>query len=111
MTDTPIKKSFFFIPFLAIIIAISLLIGCGGSEMKDFSLDTIEVQTEARLKILADTSIILPRIAQYASVRQQLDSLIYYAEWVKNYKEDISLLYAQMGYDLATEENLAVYQM
>lgn len=102
MTRTPTKNAL----LLMLSITICLWVGCGSSEMKDFSLDTIEAQSEARLKFLADTSLTLPQIKQYTSTRQQLDSLLYYAEWVKNYKEDISLLYAQMGYDLATEENL-----
>ena len=101
MTLPPIKYFLLLLP-----IAMLLLLGCGSSEMKDFSLDTIEAQPEVRLKILADTSITLAQIAQYTSIQQQLDSLLYYAEWIKNYEEEVALLYAQMGYDLATEENL-----
>jgi len=102
MIRTPIKSSL----LLLLPIAVLLLLGCGSSEMKDFSLDTIEAQPEARLKILADTSITLRKIAQYSSTRQQLDSLIYYANWLKNYEENTALFYALMAYDLATEENL-----
>lgn len=102
MTRTPAKNAL----LLVLSITICLWIGCGSSEMKDFSLDTIEAQSEARLKVIADTSLTLAQIKQYTSTKKQLDTLLYYAEWVKDYKEDVSLLYAQMGYDLATEENL-----
>lgn len=92
---------------LLLLITMCLWVGCRSSEMKDFSLDTIEAQSEARLKFLVDTSVTLPEITQYTSVRQQLDSLIYYAEWIKHYEEDIAFFYAQKAYDIATEKNLS----
>ncbi|GJM35718.1 MAG: hypothetical protein DHS20C18_47190 [Saprospiraceae bacterium] len=73
--------------------------------MSDFNPDRIEPKSEGALKVYADTSQMLARIAGFSGPRQQVDSLIYYAEWLKNYQEDIALYYAQKAYDLATEKN------
>ncbi|MEO1261079.1 MAG: histidine kinase [Bacteroidota bacterium] len=73
--------------------------------MSNFNPDLIGDQPTVLLKTYADTSLTLPRIAAYANDHKKLDTLIYYAEWLKNYEENIALSYAQKAYDLATEKN------
>ena len=91
--------------FIGSIFFMVLFYGCSDYELKNFNPDRIESQPEHLLKIYADTSLTLPRINGINNTRQQLDTLIYYAEWLKNYNKNIALFYAQKAYDIATEKN------
>jgi two-component sensor histidine kinase len=90
--------------FTALLGLLVLFHSCTRFDLDDYIFDDLPAKTEAQLKSMADTSIMLPRIAAL-SKRQQVDTLIYYAEWLKNYDDDIALSYAEQAYDLATEKN------
>lgn len=77
---------------------------CNHFDSHSFHPERIEAQPEHLLREYADTSRTLPRLAAMPA-RQQVDSFLYFAEWLKNYDEDISLVYAQQAYDIATEKN------
>lgn len=77
---------------------------CNRFDGNDFQPERVGSQPERLLREYADTSRALPRIAALPA-RQQVDSFLYFAEWLKNYNEDISLFYAQQAYDIATEKN------
>lgn len=81
-----------------------LLYSCSRFDLDDYIFDDLPAKTETQLQSLADTSLTLPHIAEL-SKRQQVDTFIYYAEWLENYDEDMALWYAQQAYDLATEKN------
>ena len=104
------KESDFIIPlrfraWLAITILASLLgQSCNHFDSSSFNPNQLEARPESRLRQYADTSRTLPRIAAL-SAKQQVDSFLYYAEWLKNFDENSSLYYAQQAYDLATEKN------
>ena len=77
---------------------------CNHFDSSSFNPNQLEARPESRLRQYADTSRTLPRIAAL-SAKQQVDSFLYFAEWLKNYDENSSLFYAQQAYDLATEKN------
>ncbi len=77
---------------------------CSRFDLEDYQLGELAPRSESALQFMADTSQTLPILATF-SKKKQVDSLIYYAEWIKNYNEDIALFYAQQAYDMATEKN------
>lgn len=91
--------------WLGIMILAPLLFqSCNNLDGSHFHPEQAGTQPEHLLRAYADTSRTLPRIAALAA-RQQVDSFLYFAEWLKNYDEDISLFYAQQAYDIATDKN------
>jgi two-component sensor histidine kinase len=90
--------------FIALVSLLVLFHSCSRFDLDDYIFDDLPTKTEAQLQSMADTSWTLPRIAEL-SKRRQVDTLIFYAEWLKDYNEDMALWYAQKAYDLATEKN------
>jgi tetratricopeptide (TPR) repeat protein len=93
--------------FIALVSLLVLFHSCSRFDLDDYIFDDLPAKTEAQLQSMADTILTLPRIAEL-SKRQQVDTFIYYAEWLGNYDEDMALWYAQQAYDLATEENWGI---
>ncbi|WP_367392402.1 histidine kinase [Lewinella sp. LCG006] len=91
-------------PFLGILLLL-LLYSCGQYRGGDFEPQRLRQLTEKELKAYADTSTVLHRIMAMESPSQQVDSLLHFAEWVKNYDEEATLFYAQLAYDISTENN------
>lgn len=87
------------------ILLLLLLYGCGQYRGGDFEPQRLRQLTEKELKAYADTSRVLHRIKAMESPSQQVDSLLHFAEWVKNYDEEATLRYAQLAYDISTENN------
>lgn len=95
--------------FLGIaLVATLLLIGCTNFRVDDYDLEAIMARPDRELETMADTTRTLARLAALSNPRKRVDSLIYYAEWLKNYDENTSLFYAQRAYNLATEKNWTV---
>jgi len=82
-----------------------LLYGCGQYRGGDFEPQQVKELSERELVAYADTNKVFSRIEALTNPRQQVDSLLYFAEWIKNYDEDITLIYAQRAYDISTENN------
>ena len=82
-----------------------VLFGCKYSKYKDFNPDVVEPVHEARLKDYADISLTMPRLEALKNDSQRLDSLIYLAEWLKNYDGRAARFYAERAYQLSTERN------
>lgn len=78
---------------------------CNHNRYRDFNPEEIVNVPEAQLKTYADTAATLQRLESYRSDRKKVDSLLYFAEALRNYKENISQIYAQMAFDLSTERN------
>ena len=87
------------------ILLLLLLYSCGQYRGSDFEPQLLRQLTEEELKVYADTSLMLDRIKVMESPSQQVDSLLHFAEWVKNYDEEATLRYAQLAYDISTENN------
>ena len=85
-------------------ILVILFQSCSSSNLDDFNPDRMVPPSEARLEFYADTTQLNPILASF-STKKRLDSLLYYAEWLKNNDKDIALFYAQRAYDLATDQN------
>lgn len=89
-------------------IAILLLLylqSCSQHRYEDFSPEEIVNVPATRLEGYVDTASTLARIEGYSNERKKVDSLLYFAEALRNYDEDVAQLYAQMAYDIATEKN------
>ncbi len=85
-----------------------LLLAFGSCNYVDYSAfnpETVERISEKRMKRYANTDSTVERLNAIKSDRKRLDSLILYAEWLKNYDEDAALLYAKMAYDLSTDRH------
>ncbi|MGH1437136.1 MAG: histidine kinase [Lewinella sp.] len=82
-----------------------LLYSCGQYRGSDFEPQLLRQLTAEELVAYADTSKVLTRVKAMKTPSQQVDSLLHFAEWVKNYDEDATLRYAQLAYDISTENN------
>lgn len=82
-----------------------LLFACTDNRYRDFVPEELGPLSEERLAFYADTARVMPHIRSLRTDRQCLDSLIYFAEWLKNYDEESSYLYAEAAYNLATDRN------
>lgn len=82
-----------------------LLAGCGQYQGSDFEPNKLPSLPEQKLAHYADTNLMLRRIDSMKYASQQVDSLLHFAEWVKNYDEEATLRYARRAYDIATENN------
>lgn len=78
---------------------------CNHNRYRDFNPEEIVNVPEAQLKTYADTASTLQRLESYRSDRKKVDSLLYFAEALRNYDEEIAQLYAQMAFDMATVKN------
>lgn len=87
------------------LLVLLLLYGCGRYSGSDFEPNALRQLTEKELVIYADTSKVMERIHTMDNASEQVDSLLHFAEWVKNYDEEATLHYAQYAYDIATENN------
>jgi two-component sensor histidine kinase len=103
MSDIEQRTKFvcFFLLFL-------LLYSCNRYEGGSFEPAQLSLLSTKELERYADTSRILTHLSTFSNPSKKVDSLLHYAEWVKNYREDISLFYAQMAYDIATENNWSI---
>jgi anti-sigma regulatory factor (Ser/Thr protein kinase)/tetratricopeptide (TPR) repeat protein len=81
------------------------LYNCGQYRGSDFEPRLLRQLAEEKLVAYADTSSVLTRIKAMDNPSQQVDSLLHFAEWVKNYDEEATLRYAQLAYDISTENN------
>lgn len=88
-----------------LLLAILLFQSCSDRRYRDFTPEDISNVPVEQLTVYVDTSSTLARIADFSRDRQRVDSLIYYAEALRNYDEDIAQLYAQMAYEISTEKN------
>jgi two-component sensor histidine kinase len=78
---------------------------CSDHRYKDFNPEEIVNVPAEQLETYVDTARVFTWLDGYSSERKQLDSLLYFAEALRNYDEDIAQLYAQMAYDIATDHN------
>ena len=92
---------------LILFISVVLLQSCDRFDLKMYDFSALPAQPEQRLEQLADTSTTLKRLDQLDH-RKQVDSLIFFAEWLKNYDEEVTLQYAQKAYELSTDENWTI---
>ncbi len=81
-----------------------LLNSCTRFDLDDYIFDGLPEKSEVQLQSMADTALTLFRVAEF-SQKQQVDTFIFYAQWLKNYDEEAALWYAQRAYDMATEQN------
>jgi two-component sensor histidine kinase len=90
---------------LLLLLALSFLWqSCNRFDLKKYDFSALPAQTEQRLSLLSDTVATQQRLEELAS-RKQVDSLIFFAEWLKNYDEKAALHYAQKAYDISTSKN------
>ena len=81
-----------------------LLQNCNRFDLNTYDFSDLPEPTAERLELLADTSVTLGRLEALMK-HQQVDSLLFFAEWLKNYDEAATLAYAQLAYDLSTDKN------
>lgn len=82
----------------------NLFLSCNRFELDAYNFSELPLPPAAHLEQIADTSKTLQRL-DLLHKNQQVDSLIFFAEWLKNYDEETTLLYAQKAYNLSTDEN------
>ncbi|WP_020537468.1 sensor histidine kinase [Lewinella cohaerens] len=87
------------------VLLLLLLYSCGQYQGSDFEPQLLRQLTAEGLVTYADTSSVLTRVRAMENPSQQVDSLLHFAEWVKNYDEDATLRYAQLAYYISTENN------
>lgn len=83
----------------------TLLFACYRVDYREFNPETVKPIPKEKLDFYANLDSTLPILEGIKSDRQRLDSLILYAEWVKNYADTASLSYAERAYDLATDNH------
>lgn len=90
--------------YLTLIVISIITLSCNGYHLEDYNPDRFPSISKSHLAEISDTSATKERLSQY-SAGQQVDSLLYFAEWQRNKNDEIAIRYAQMAYDIATEKN------
>jgi two-component sensor histidine kinase len=72
---------------------------------RDFNPEDIGNVSATQLSSYADTASTLTRVAGYPNDQKKVDSLIHYAEALRNYDQEMAQVYARMAYEIATERN------
>lgn len=106
MKKLPLPTATYWHPFHlgALFLFFLSLSSCQNNRYRDFNPEEIVNVPEAQLKSYADTAATFERLNSYRD-RKKVDSLLYFAEALRNYREDIAQVYAQMAFDISTEKN------
>lgn len=89
---------------LTLVMIVFITMSCNRHNLEDFNPDRIPLISTERLEELSDTTFVKGQLATL-SAGQQIDSLIYYAEWLKGIDDATSIWCAQNAFDLSTEKN------
>ena len=95
---------------LHIIVGMLLLLGgisegCQFKGRNDVSWSQREYDVPEDLTPYLDGLEVIHRIESYSNTRTQVDSLLLFSEWFKNYDEDLALAYALTANRIAEREN------
>ena len=104
------QSSFFRHGMFLLLIMGGLFAGCGDEPGVNFENIHPETYTAEMLDHYVNTDSLLPIVNQYSRVRRQLDSLLFWTELIKNYKEESAYVYAQEAARIAAQNNKQLSQ-